>query len=716
MTKNICIVFCIFFFISHLTAQRTLYGTIRDEEGNPLQGAVVALLENTHVSTTVMPDGKYLLQIPDQKAYTVVVFCHGYQKTHHQLGEKEAGKVDFTMKEEVNRLKTVVVTGTRTPKLLKDVPIVTKVISREDIVLQDATDIRDVLQTELPGIEFTYSMNQQVSLNMSGFGGNSVLFLIDGERLAGETLDNVDYSRISMDNVDRVEIVKGAASSLYGSNAVGGVVNIITREPKERWKLNLNAHYGSHNHQRYGGSAGFHLGGFNNLFQMQYASCDPVELKNDGDFRTIYGHHTWNIKDQLSYSFRNRFKITAKAGYFFRERSSQENAHDRYRDFSGSLKGHLNISEKDDLTLTYNFDQYDKSLYALLDRTDVRNYSNVQNSLRTIYNHTFRKKHILTVGGDYMRDYLMSYQFENNGKHWQHTADLFSQFDWNPHKNVNLIAGLRYDYYSDANMHNLSPKLSVMYKLHGFAFRASYASGFRAPTLKEMYMSFDMANIFMIYGNPELKAEQSHNVGVSAEYMHKNYNITVMGFYNRVANRITTAWNSALNGMKYINMAPLQIAGADVSVSANWDFGLSAKISYVYTFEHIDKGEPMLSSTRPHTATTRVAYGRKWKNYQFNVAVVGRWLSKVTCDEYASLTDYTTTERVTYPGYTIWKLVCSQKICKGLNIHLTVDNLFNYVPPYYYSNSPATTGTTFYVGVSLDMEQFFNKKDTTRMK
>ena len=111
-------------------------------------------------------------------------------------------------------LNTVVVTGTRTPKLLKDSPILTRIISESDIRKTDATNISDLLQLELPGIEFSYSMNQQVSLNMQGFGGNSVLFLVDGERLAGETLDNVDYNRLNLNNVGRIEIVKGRALHL----------------------------------------------------------------------------------------------------------------------------------------------------------------------------------------------------------------------------------------------------------------------------------------------------------------------------------------------------------------------------------------------------------------------------------------------------------------------------------------------------------------------
>lgn len=130
-------------------------------------------------------------------------------------------------------LEQVVVTATRTPKALKDAPVVTKVITEQDLQIADATNIQDLLTERMPGLEFGYAMNQETSLNMNGFGGNAVLFLVDGERLAGETMDNVDYNRLNLDNVSRIEIVKGAASALYGANAVAGVVNLITKENSE---------------------------------------------------------------------------------------------------------------------------------------------------------------------------------------------------------------------------------------------------------------------------------------------------------------------------------------------------------------------------------------------------------------------------------------------------------------------------------------------------
>ena len=703
-------------FATDALAQRRIFGTVTDDNNEPLAGATVAVKERSTLGAVTDAQGRYELRLPDNGRYTLTAAYIGCFDATQVVDGSHDGALNFRLKENPMTLDQVVVTGTRTPKLLKDAPIVTRVISEQDIRHTDATDIGDLLQTELPGIEFSYSMNQQTSLNMSGFGGNSVLFLVDGERLAGETLDNVDYSRLNMDNVSRIEIVKGAASSLYGSNAVGGVVNIISRESQEPWSVNLNGRYGAHNEQRYGGSVGFNQGRFNSLANVQYTSIDAIDLSKGtdnaevGDYSMIYGHSTLNVKERLIFTAADNLRFTARAGYFFRERDSSESIKDRYRSFTGGLKGNYDLTDKDDLELSYSFDQYDKSDYLVPNDRDVRDYSNVQHTLRTLYNHTFTGKHILTVGGDYMRDYLMSYQFEDNGSHTQHTADAFAQFDWNPHKKFNLIAGLRFDWFSEANLSHLSPKVGLMYKLENCSLRGSYAGGFRAPTLKEMYMNFYMGNIFMIYGNPDLVPESSHNFSLSAEYMKGRHNFTVTGFYNMVDDRITTAWNEALGGQVYTNMSRLQVAGVDANASGRYPCGISWRLTYAYTHEHIKKGEPMLASTRPHTATARIAYDKDWQNYGLSVVLSGRWLSKVTTDVYTKITSYEQTERQTYPGYTVWKLNLLQRVWQGVNVTLAVDNLFNYRPDYYYSNSPSTTGTTCSVGLSLDIERMFKKK------
>lgn len=242
-----------FLTIPVFSANRIVTGTVFGTD-ETLPGAAIVVKENSRIATITDAEGVYTLSLPDDnKQYTIQVSYIGYIPQSKRLSLNKTNPIDIYLEEDALSLDMVVVTGTRTPKLLKNTPVITKVITENEIRRVDATHIGELLQSELPGIEFSYSMNQQVSLNMQGFGGNSVLFLVDGERVAGETLDNIDYSRLNLDNVERIEIVKGAASSLYGSNALGGVVNIITKKATEPWAANLNARVGSHNEQRYGG-------------------------------------------------------------------------------------------------------------------------------------------------------------------------------------------------------------------------------------------------------------------------------------------------------------------------------------------------------------------------------------------------------------------------------------------------------------------------------
>ena len=695
-----------------LQAQIRISGSVLDESGAAVPGAGVTVEGMKNAGAVTALDGSYSFELPQtgQKQLTLLATAIGYETQRRRIKEPEGSYVEnFTLAESQELLETVVVTATRTPKLLKDVPIITRVISAEEIERADVVHIGELLETELPGLEFSYSMNQQVSLNMQGFGGNSVLFLVDGERLAGETLDNIDYNRLNLDNVARVEIVKGAASSLYGSNAIGGVVNIITKEPSEPWSVNVNTRYSTLGEKVGSLSAGFKAGKLSGLTNAQYVQNDSIPLKNDGDYSKIYGSWNYNIKQQLIYKPIDNLKFTGKAGYYFRQRDASEDVKDNYRDFSGSLKAEYDFGESDNITLSYTFDQYDKSDFLVANRRDVREYSNVQHNVRALWSHSFGENDNIVFGGDFMRDYLLSYQFEDGDK-MQYTGDLFGQLDWNPTERLNFVSGLRFDYFSDRGLFHASPKLGAMYKIGNCSVRASYAGGFRAPTLKEMYMSFNMANIFMIYGNPDLEPEESHNFSLSAEYMTRRYNLTVTGYYNLVDNRITTAWSEALKGQLYTNMAPLQVAGVDLNFSAAYDFGLKYRISYTYTHERIEKGQPMTSSTRPHSATVKIEYGKDWRVYGFDVALTGRLMSAVTSDVYTSLTDYTQTERQTYPGYTMWKLSIAQRIWHGIRLNAVIDNLFNYIPDYYYNNTPATIGTTLSLGLSLDLQEIFNNR------
>lgn len=688
-------------------------GRVLDDTGAPLIGARVEVTGEENATVTDA-DGYFHLPTPKDGAVRVKVSYVGFQTETFVVKSDKSGNT-LRLNPDATALEQVVVTGTRTPKALKDAPVVTRVITANDLKLADATNIQDLLTEQLPGLEFGYAMNQETSLNMNGFGGNAVLFLVDGERLAGETMDNVDYSRLNLDNVGRIEVVKGAASALYGANAVAGVVNIITRESKEPWTANVNSRYNDFNKEwRYGGTFSFNAGKWNSQTNVQRTTSHEVQLTSPFDTESnilhIYGGETFNVKERLAYTLSDKVKLIARGGYFARI-SNRNTYDDHYKDYNGGLKGVFNFTKNDNLELSYAYDQYDKARYISNKRTHDHDYSNRQNVARALYSHIFGKN-TLTVGADYMNDYLTTYQFANNASHTQNSFDAFAQFDYNPLEWLNVVASLRHDYFSASDENSTTARLAVMTKWKGFSIRANYAGGFRAPTLKEMYMSFDMAGMQMIYGNPDLKSEKSNNFNIAFEHSGRikgvgQYSLTLMGYLNKYDKRITTEdYEEYVPGTgqpqyasRYCNEDGVDVSGIDFSAQFRADFGLGVKLDYSYLHVAGRSVDSQFSQPRPSSATWRIDYDHQFCSfYRMSAALSGRYLSEPD------------TQRESHDGaYSLWKFTLQNRLWDAVNVNFNIDNLFDYTPARYYYSSAMTTGRTYSVGVSVDIDRFFTK-------
>ena len=631
-------------------------------------------------------------------------------------------------------LNPIVVTASHTPKTLKDAPVVTRLITLHDIKIVDATNIQDMLTQEIPGLEFGLAMSQETSLNMSGFGGNAVLFLVDGERMAGETMDNTDYNRMNLDNVGRIEIVKGASSALYGSNAVGGVVNIISRENLEPWTANANTRYNTFGHEwRNGASFSFNTEKWNSQTSFQHTMIDPVDLpkahtseeiaielmkkaqglpydesvlNDDSNISRLYGQKTYNMKERLTWRATDQLTLTGRGGYFFR--TSERDTYDyHFKGYSAGLKGRYAWDHARNLELSYAYDQYDKANF-LPDgtRTHDHDYSNQQHVVHALYHHPIGKNSLL-LGADYLHDYLTTYQFIDNTSHTQNNIDAYAQFDWNITERLNVVGSVRYDYFSASCLDAFTARLAVVCKLPLFTLRGTYASGFRAPTLKEIYMHFDMGNMgYMIIGNPELEPEKSHNFNVAIERQNRIrhsgildgvYNFTLMGYCNIFDKRITTI-DYTYEGMEsalYWNEDGVNVWGVDLSMGHYFDWGLTLKINYSWMHETGNVWFSQFNQTRNHSMTWRIGYNHRFSRcYALDAALSGRCLGKPQSGR-------TGVDQ----GYTIWKLMVQHHLWRGVHVNTAIDNLFNYKPKSYYYSSPLTTGTSFSIGLSVDLDK-----------
>ena len=633
-------------------------------------------------------------------------------------------------------LDPIVVTASYTPKALKDAPVVTRLITLRDIKIVDATNIQDMLTQEIPGLEFGFAMSQETSLNMSGFGGNAVLFLVDGERMAGETMDNVDYNRLNLDNVGRIEIVKGASSALYGSNAVGGVVNIISRESLEPWTANANTRFNTFgNEWRHGASFSFNTKKWNSLTNFQHTRIDPIDLpkpysseeiaielmkkaqgqpydervlNDDSNLSRLYGQKTYNVKERLTWRPSDQLTLIGRGGYFFR--ASERDTYDyHFNAYSAGLKGKYAWEPGRYLELSYAYDQYDKANFMPDGtRTHDHDYSNRQHVAHALYCLPLQSSTVnLLLGADYLNDYLTTYQFVDNTSHSQNNIDGYAQLDWNITPRFNVVGSVRYDHFSASSLNALTWRLAMVYKFPWMTFRANYASGFRAPTLKEMYMHFDMGNMgYWIIGNPDLEPEKSNNFNVAIERQNRIrnsgildgvYNFTLMGYCNLFDKRITTidytyeGKESAL----YWNEDGVNVWGIDVSMGHYFDWGLTLKLNYSWMHETGNVYFSQFNQPRNHSMTWRLGYAHRFARfYALDAALSGRSQGKPQ----SGRTDVD-------QGYTIWKLMLQHHLWRGIHLNTAIDNLFNYKPRVYYYSSPLTTGISFSVGLSIDIDK-----------
>jgi outer membrane receptor for ferrienterochelin and colicins len=338
---------------------------------------------------------------------------------------------------------------------------------------------------------------------------------------------------------------------------------------------------------------------------------------------------------------------------------------------------------------------------------------------------------ILTLGGDMMRDYLMNDKL-TDGTRRQTTADAFAQYDWNISRQWEVVGALRYDYFSDDNLSRLTPKLSLRYQpKRNVSLRMSYGMGFRAPTLKEKYYEFDMSGIWIVEGSENLKAEVSHNLNASVEFTKGRFNVMAMGYYNSVKDKISTGTpyyrspNSQFSFLRsasplgssknsqlylsYTNLETYSVYGTDLTARYRWSI-VTAKVGYAFTKERLPKSNGNTINNqyipaRPHALNLEVGVDKAFSSdYAFSATLSGRLLSAVDNEEYRDYYDIgqgTTT--IHYPAYSLWKLMLVGRLWNRAKVSLTVDNLLNYKPDYYYLNAPVTDGTNVLIGLGIDI-------------
>lgn len=423
-----------------------------------------------------------------------------------------------------------------------------KVLSSLEIDQKAAVNIKDMLSTEL-NIRTSHSILGS-SMTMQGLGGEHIKFLVDGVPVIGREAGNIDLDQINLQNIDHIEVINGPMSVVYGSNALAGVINIITKSPdRSLFSSYLTTYYESVG--VYNISAGITKSIKQNSFGIAvgrnfFNGYNPVD---QGRFQQWKPKEQWNASADYKYKWKTAY-IKFAASFFNQKLidkgsllpPNHEIAFDKYfftRRLVVRSDFNYEFSEKARINATASFSKYSKmkNTYQndltilekklVTSQQDTTLFDNIM--LRSDYSYGDESSLIrFQVGIDLNNEKGSGKRIRDNEQNIGSYA-AFVSMNYSPIRIINIQPGLRFIYntkYKAPLIYSFNVKYDVS---EYFIVRASVASGFRAPSLKELYLVFVDAN-HDIHGNENLKAETSINTNIMLQY-NSHFNKTyVWGF------------------------------------------------------------------------------------------------------------------------------------------------------------------------------------------
>ncbi|ADK79331.1 TonB-dependent receptor [Sediminispirochaeta smaragdinae DSM 11293] len=525
----------------------------------------------------------------------------------------------------------IVVAGTRTEKEQKDSPIQTEVITEDQIEASGSDTLEGVLGET--GLQFAETgMGSHVQ--MQGMDGERILFLIDGRRVSGRVASNIVANTIAMDNVERIEIIRGPQSALYGSEAIGGVINIITKEPDyelsgdyqvtTRALLPISessdpAYTSLANKQSGLAHLNLPIGAFANRLtlsaehafpylddedQSLYPGATRADAGLDSDIVLSSGG---TLAFGSAYSFHRQKENISSGGAFDRIDTQRLNSYIAY-DVTTEKKGFLKAN------LYHNYFQRDKSQYSsILDEwndsgSEYQHY--LSGDLQ--YTQPLGDQNELTMIGSYGYDRLKKYNIGDYAVHQRHTFSLVLQDEQYKKDSYSLLAGLRSEYSNDYGIF-FAPKLSGMYVPRpGIRILPSVGLGYRAPSFLELYLD-SAGNIYHKYGNPDLDPERSVSFNLGVDWTRENVTLQFAGYHSELSDEIVYDYTDRADddGRQVIikeNLDRSSRSGFDLSLNWNVLSDLSMTARYGYLFAYDRSAGEELDLVPSHTGGASVHY------------------------------------------------------------------------------------------------------------
>ncbi|NGP87699.1 TonB-dependent receptor [Fodinibius halophilus] len=735
----------------------SLTGKVLTADEQPIVNAHITI-DNNHYHTVSDTQGMFDFSSMPAGTHKIVISHVGYKPLHKTIElDNQPEVLTFHLKSKRYQSSAVVVTATRTPRDIEEVPEPVTVISDKQIEALGNNRLSTVL-AEQTGLSLT--SNHGTGLQVQGFTSEYTKIMINGQPLIGRTAGTFNLDRITVGNIKQIEIIKGPSSALWGSDALAGVVNIITQEGTRPFELGVDARYGTNQTMDLGLDLSARRKGWKNDVYFNRNSSQGYSLSPNALSQTVpeYANYTGSyhtevtVSDRIDTEFQGRYYRETQNSIDYlgsRDNPTMLDGEALQEDYSLSPTLHFNLASKTRAELSHYFSRYrtDTQLHyqqgdSLYNRSKFDQYFN---KTELQLNQNWNAIHATTAGAGYKHEQLKAKRYA--GSPIFNSYFGFIQHEWMPNDRLDIIGGLRYDAHSEYSS-QLSPKLSARYELFTWLdLRASAGSGFKAPDFRQLFLNFTNPTVgYSVFGSSnlkekirslqadgkikqilqpldqlkEIKAEHSwaYNVGLNLQ-PKEQLSLRINLFRNNVNNLIESApiahKTNGQSVFSYFNLEEVYTQGIEAQL--RWNPVRQLKITAGYQLldarrkieetktvqddngEIVEKNavsyEPMFNRSK-HTANLKVFYN--WQALDIDANIRGKWHGKygrmdTNGNNFVDSDEY-------QDGYMTWNTAIAKTIQNRYTLQLGVENLFDFTRPGDLSYLP---GRKFYAKFSLQL-------------
>jgi outer membrane receptor for ferrienterochelin and colicins len=571
----------------------SVIGSVSNEAGDPVSEVLVKV-NNLEYRTD--DEGLFRIDNLPYGKYEITISKPGMITRQVTLHLNSSGQdLNVVLKKET-KLDEISVTASKTVKFTKDIPVKVDIIPLQEI--EDTnSQIMDEALSYVPGIEVEGNGYSRGTVKLQGLPSQYTLVLVDGERTKGGH-NGTDVSQIPLDSVERIEVIKGPASALYGSDALGGVVNVITKDAPQTLELGASYSLNSFYTNIYKLNAGYSLDNWG-------ISSNARRYDTEGEIDSE-GYVADNLFAKLSYKGLNKY--TASGNYYQEERNLYAMEETKY---NVKLASEFNNFETMQMKASVYYIEYTREMNSGEPTKAVEDELKASFQMEKY----FENEHGLIAGAELvMREYDSHIVIGDDD-----IQSAYLQYEMPFYDKFTATIGGRIDHHEDWGWQP-APKLSLLYNgTDDFLIRGSIGKGYKAPSLSQLHSFWyhQPGGGLWIQGNEDLEPENSIGLNLNSEFKIKNIHSSVSLFHNRVEDMIVTEYVGTYDEddhplYTYFNKEKVNTFGAEYQGRLNFKKYFDTTIGYTYLMTEDEQTEKELTNSANH----KILAGLKYSNQE----------------------------------------------------------------------------------------------------